>query len=1566
MRKQLLKATALLFAFGSYQIGISQTNPTAHTLPYSQNFGTSSFTVAPTGMAVWTITNSPASSQSDAESSIPNGNATITAATATQTTGDAYGYVTGTNARLYFQTSSNTTNGTNQPVLAITTTGLTNVSVKYGIEMISVTARTIGFVLQYRVGTSGSWTDVSGGVYSHNSSDRTNGQLDNFSVTLPTAAENQSVVQLRWACWRGTQSGNSSGAALDNITVSGTSQVSGYFRSKQNGNWNVLSTWEASPDSATWVNASVIPSYHANSILVKDSVSITATDSIDQVTVSTSGILTYANITGSTIYIMDGTGIDLNVLGKYYDAGPNNTVWATTATWQLGSTASLIRNRNTSSNNWQNHYNNINNIPATSNWYIIKNSTDDPSLSSTSNVHYGNLFILNTTGTLWTTPSSSSFTGSADFPTIKGNLYIGSNVSFLNSNTNASPAKVIGNTTLVSGSTIRNQGTGFELQGNVTINGTISTTGSAYILLSGSNTQTMTGSGLSFQYLTVHKSSFPATVTLNSPAVITGTLTLVNGLIASDTVNLLTFNAGSAVNGVNNDTSFVSGPAKKIGNTAFTFPLGKNSNAQTIAITAPTNSTDAFQAEYFDTNPTTIYGVYTDTTFNYISTCEYFILKRKNGTSNIQPTLGYDLTSCVSNLLPAPRVIGYNGTKWKDLGITNLTYSPSGGTASTASVITQYGAITLGNSNPLINNTPTGDTCFAAYVMPSGATSTLTGQTQSTGHKWYTFTPTTPEVKITLTNTSMGSNHIHDIVLLEGLCYQYMNVGHDSSRTDTTLTIRLHEALVGVPYYIMTFREHTNCTMCSSSANFNLKVESLTPPVQTVSNGIVFFNGYADHMKEQVVISVQKAHLNLTNVDNTSLLGGTASQFFDATVTQSMAAILFNNDTAYASNLVVKKAFPNLISADSLSLSIDSQYVKLPALYEVFIITIPKETQIFRTSRTFCTSVGINYAHPNYVGTMSSGANDPDYPQQKSLQFTNNTDNNISVDYAWDTETGKPFVKVGIYDSGIDGTHLDLNGSKVAGGYDFTASTAITSGTNNSSWYHGTAIAGIIGARRNNGIGVAGIAGGDALASPPNPGCSLYDMKITTGSQGYIAMSDIWGAIIKGAQNTSVGGYGLHIMNHSWAVWNVSDNTLESAVRFVAQSGCVLVASRGNFFPYPSSCYGNNPGVATLGYHTFPACYQDEQVLNIGATGNDGNWKTTTNGQGTTDCDDYQSMTGYNVDVVAPGNLDQVYTTMPGNSYGAMNGTSASAPHIAGVAALILSHYDQPTPSPNNFSVEDVEYILQKTADDNSTAPSSVGFDGYTGWGMTNALSAINYLNGSYKIQRFGVGQNATSPPNTFVLTDAGVSVNLTEAFNGLVPGNYTANRYKVTVTLNYHLSDPNDVIVDAYPRYSSTTGWAHDTPLGIDNWCHIVSASSTQAVLETYIYDFYKDSNGNHIDPWMPCNILGVKAALSIVTYNSPTGINKINNVDDLSLSIYPNPAQNSSNIYVTLSKAQQISLELYDVQGKLIKTIAKENAANGKNKYQVSLADLSDGVYYVRMVSEEKTCSKKIVVVK
>lgn len=203
----------------------SQTSPTAQTLPYSQNFGTTTFTSAPAGVAVWNgLSGNSITNQVTAEASAPTGNATLSTATAATSTGGAFGYASGGNAQLYIQTSSNASNGANQPAIAINTSGLQDIVLSYAIDVISAQPKTIGVVAQYRVGTTGSWTTLtpSSGSNPFSQAGGTTGLKTTVTATLPSAANNQPVVQIRWAVWRGTEAGNSSGFGLDNISVTGS------------------------------------------------------------------------------------------------------------------------------------------------------------------------------------------------------------------------------------------------------------------------------------------------------------------------------------------------------------------------------------------------------------------------------------------------------------------------------------------------------------------------------------------------------------------------------------------------------------------------------------------------------------------------------------------------------------------------------------------------------------------------------------------------------------------------------------------------------------------------------------------------------------------------------------------------------------------------------------------------------------------------------------------------------------------------------------------------------------------------------------------------------------------------------------------------------------------------------------------------------------------------------------------------------------------------------------------------------------------------------------------------
>lgn len=88
--------------------------------------------------------------------------------------------------------------------------------------------------------------------------------------------------------------------------------------------------------------------------------------------------------------------------------------------------------------------------------------------------------------------------------------------------------------------------------------------------------------------------------------------------------------------------------------------------------------------------------------------------------------------------------------------------------------------------------------------------------------------------------------------------------------------------------------------------------------------------------------------------------------------------------------------------------------------------------------------------------------------------------------------------------------------------------------------------------------------------------------------------------------------------------------------------------------------------------------------------------------------------------------------------------------------------------------------------------------------------------------------------------------------------------------------------------------------------------------------------------------------------------------NNDGSSFSAFPNPASNTVNFNITLSSSQQISLELFDAQGKFVKQIANENMPTGTQQYTLSLSEFSEGIYYYRLITDEASYSKKLVIIK
>lgn len=191
----------------------------------------------------------------------------------------------------------------------------------------------------------------------------------------------------------------------------------------------------------------------------------------------------------------------------------------------------------------------------------------------------------------------------------------------------------------------------------------------------------------------INKSS--GAVTLNARITITDSLNFVNGKIIADSARFITMAANSFCTG-SSDSSFVNGPVRKIGNSAFIFPTGKGTSYRPVEISAPSNITDEFTAEYFDEIQSV--GFSMDTTLKYIGSCDHWRLLRNQGSSNVTLKLGWNNNTCPLADSSTLHMANWDGTKWKDLGNGGITGNRYVGKITNGSTVASYSYFALANS----------------------------------------------------------------------------------------------------------------------------------------------------------------------------------------------------------------------------------------------------------------------------------------------------------------------------------------------------------------------------------------------------------------------------------------------------------------------------------------------------------------------------------------------------------------------------------------------------------------------------------------------------------------------------------------------------------------------------------------------------------------------------------------------------------------------------------------------------------------------------------------------------
>ena len=228
--------------------------------------------------------------------------------------------------------------------------------------------------------------------------------------------------------------------------------------------------------------------------------------------------------------------------------------------------------------------------------------------------------------------------------------------------------------------------------------------GTGVVQFAGSNNQTITSASSIpvIQRLTMSKALGTNTITLNTPINIGTTATLTTGIINTTTSNYLNFLAGSTVTGANN-ASYINGPVRKTGNTAFTFPTGNASTYRSIAISAPSVGSDVFTAQYFKTSQA--FGDQSAFTVPLVrvSGCEYWTLDRTVGTSNVNVTLSWNSSDCTGPYitdLSALLVARWNGSAWVAQGNGGTSGDATAGTIITTPAVTAFSPFALGSSSP--------------------------------------------------------------------------------------------------------------------------------------------------------------------------------------------------------------------------------------------------------------------------------------------------------------------------------------------------------------------------------------------------------------------------------------------------------------------------------------------------------------------------------------------------------------------------------------------------------------------------------------------------------------------------------------------------------------------------------------------------------------------------------------------------------------------------------------------------------------------------------------------------
>lgn len=710
---------------------------------------------------------------------------------------------------------------------------------------------------------------------------------------------------------------------------------------------------------------------------------------------------------------------------------------------------------------------------------------------------------------------------------------------------------------------------------------------------------------------------------------------------------------------------------------------------------------------------------------------------------------------------------------------------------------------------------------------------------------------------------------------------------------------------------------------------------------------------------------------------------------------------------------------------------------------------------------------------PFWRGVCNGTSWDTPPPSQSNF-YTSNY--GIDLPQAWAICKGDRSIKVGVIDAGVDYDHIDFiapgtaqsgtsglgcafcsfvdgneyfNGQRLPGKATPNRWVSPTVNYLNYGEPHGTEVSGIIGATNHNESNVSSVAGQwvdehDATKLVANSGVSMYAFK----NDDVVAPNyngNYFNAIIDATGSTTAPRqFKVDVVNMSWGTLSTAQNgstveglyseELRGAIDYAYRLGAVCVTSKGN----------DDQGTA----EHYPSDYEYSKVIAVGNS-----WAVTDPVSGAwipartwTQPNIKGSNFGFGLDIMAPG--ESVQGPTPGNGYllttsslySAVNNhvtppvwmesartfanTSASAPQVTGVAALIFSEnaihrnssFDQP------LFPEDVQGLLCSTAaditfDHLNIGVTATGYDKYSGYGLLKAGSALRGMQSvdHYELRHCTTTGGTASAQHTFIqnfivqapsdgtapLLDPTI---LPSPSNGMVGNEYEADMYKVVTTYTLPTSfvaGPVKPFAAAWGLGEKSTGWNGAQPMISSQNSSTYQTGYTRVAgnanannqdikfgnplisvdLETFCYRVRKANAGPPVinshntppDNWWPCSP-------GKVVYNfSVWGVLSTNGVHDDGYNISPvssaitvhcemSDLGGSSRVLIRygMSRPEPVVLSIFDAVGRLVVSESEQTFGSADQTIYLRMDGAPSGTYSVQVRSRSGLGGSRFTFVK